>query len=67
MSDTDTEHRTVTFPPSKDSWISPERIDYMNKLLQTMFFVLALPYLFLRLVTKPGATFAGATSVHAAA
>lgn len=59
-------HKTVTFPPGKNSWLSPERVDYMSKLAQAIFLLMAFPYLFVRLVTKPAATFAGATTVHAA-
>jgi hypothetical protein len=60
-------HRVVTFPPSKDSWLSPERMDYLTKALQALFFLLALPYLFARLIRNPPQTLAGATQVHAAA
>lgn len=61
------ERKAVTFPPGKDSWTSPERVDYAAKFLQVLFYLLALPYLFVRLVRNPPATLQGATSIHAAA
>lgn len=63
----ETEARTVTFPPAKTSLISPERVDYMAKLFQVLFFALSLPYLFYRLMTSTRGTLQGATAIHAAA
>jgi hypothetical protein len=63
----ETEVKAVTFPPGKNSWTSPERVDYVAKFLQALFFLLALPYLFVRLIRNPPGTLQGATSIHAAA
>lgn len=67
MDEEHTTKRTVTFPPSDNSWLSPKRVDYLSKLLQVFFLALALPYLFVRFVRNTTGTLAGATSIHAAA
>lgn len=44
---------TMTFPPGKSSWFSPERVSYVNQFAQMLFFLLALPYLIMRFFTSP--------------
>lgn len=45
--------RTVCFPPGRESWFSPERVEYISRFAEALFFLIGIPWLLLRLFTKP--------------
>jgi len=49
----DMECRTVAFPPGRDSWLSPERVAYISKFAEMLFFIIGIPWLLIRFFTKP--------------
>jgi hypothetical protein len=54
-------HRAA-YPPA--GWPSKEQADYTTKLITAGLLVLALPWLVIKLLTDPGAVFAGAARQH---
>lgn len=58
--DNDATRHEVTFPPNKDSWWSPERVEYMRNLLSVITLFLAFPYIIVKIIRNPGKVATGA-------
>lgn len=58
------EPRNVVFPPEQ-GWLTPKRVDYLNRLFQMIFFGIGIPYLLIRLLTDPLGTLKAAAPLTA--